>query len=315
MEENRRKRRKTLENDRKLKDGVVPSATVLSGINNGDSSHKGLNFRILITHAGNGADVDVLLESIRVFSSMDGLDSMLENGLWFICNNLLILQEWNLDVNLMKEDVVNVLVWAKLYGVLVTKFNKDGLSVIFTKLDTPLILDSYTSYMCIQSWGRSSYARALIEIRADVELKDTTMVAMPKHVREGFYMSTIHVDYDSTSTTPIVEKIDKIERLIIDGKVTLVDDEGKPLEKVDSSSDHDSEDEVESVDNNTISFLALKKEIPDKIQYICDNLDIKVRGQPVPSSCTGRSHYRDGTAKNQATVLADFVPLNWPVPL
>ncbi|GKB80780.1 hypothetical protein Tco_0947675 [Tanacetum coccineum] len=63
----------------------------------------------------------------------------------------------------------------------------------------------------------------------------------------------------STSTTPIVEEIDKIERLIIDGKFTLVGDEGKPLENVDSSGDHDSEDEVESVDNKMASFLASKK--------------------------------------------------------
>ncbi|GJV24134.1 hypothetical protein Tco_1376829 [Tanacetum coccineum] len=54
--------------------------------------------------------------------------------------------------------------------------------------------------------------------------------------------------------------IDKIiKRLIIDEEVTLVDDEGKPLENVDSSGDHDSEDEVESVDNEMTSFLASMK--------------------------------------------------------
>lgn len=34
-------------------------------------------------------------------------------------------------------------------------------------------------------------------------------------------------------TTPIVEKIEKIEKLIIDGKATLVDDNGNPLKRVD----------------------------------------------------------------------------------
>ncbi|GJY04964.1 hypothetical protein Tco_0370904 [Tanacetum coccineum] len=121
-----------------------------------------------------------------------------------------------------------------------------------------------------------------------------------------------NIESSSISTTPLVEKIDKIERLIIDGKVTLVDDEGKPLTKVDSLGDHDSEDEVTSVDNDMANFLALKKvgygtnslleqwkesymngdydfdpyddhmykghDIPNKIQDICDNLDIKVRG-------------------------------------
>nr|GEZ76047.1 zinc knuckle CX2CX4HX4C [Tanacetum cinerariifolium] len=71
----------------------------------------------------------------------------------------------------------------------------------------------------------------------------------------------------------------KIKKLLIDGKVTLVDDEGKPLEKVDSSGDHDSEDEVTSVDKKW--QVRLQKKVgygPDKIQSICDNLDIKVRG-------------------------------------
>ncbi|GKA55511.1 hypothetical protein Tco_0754583 [Tanacetum coccineum] len=121
-----------------------------------------------------------------------------------------------------------------------------------------------------------------------------------------------NVDSSSPSTTPIIEKINKIEKLIVDGKVTLVDDEGKPLEKVVSSGDYDSEDEVASVDNEMASFLAKKdgygtqslleqwkeyyenddyeydpydddiyegQEIFDKLQAICDNLDIKVRGR------------------------------------
>ncbi|GJV56653.1 hypothetical protein Tco_1457658 [Tanacetum coccineum] len=62
----------------------------------------------------------------------------------------------------------------------------------------------------------------------------------------------------STNTTPIVEKIDKMERLIIDRTSTLVDDEGIPLKKVDSSGDHDSDDEVALVDNNMDNFLASK---------------------------------------------------------
>ncbi|GKG51408.1 hypothetical protein Tco_0541792, partial [Tanacetum coccineum] len=44
----------------------------------------------------------------------------------------------------------------------------------------------------------------------------------------------------------------------MDRITTLVDDEGKPLEKVVSSGDYDSEDEVASVDNEMASFLAKK---------------------------------------------------------
>ncbi|GKD36448.1 copia protein, partial [Tanacetum coccineum] len=130
------------------------------------------------------------------FSSMDGLDAMLENDPWFIRNNPVILKKWHPDENLLKEDVSIVLVWVKLHGVPVTAFSEDGLSVITTKLSTPLMLDSYTSDMCMQSWGRSSYARVMVELKADVELKDNIVMAMPKITREGHYTCNVHVEYE-----------------------------------------------------------------------------------------------------------------------
>ncbi|GKB49548.1 hypothetical protein Tco_0900301 [Tanacetum coccineum] len=65
-----------------------------------------------------------------------------------------------------------------------------------------------------------------------------------------------NVGSSNISTTPIVLKIDKLEKLIINGKITLVDDESKPLKKVDYLGDHDSEDEVELVDNEMENFQA-----------------------------------------------------------
>ncbi|GJS29875.1 ALP1-like protein [Tanacetum coccineum] len=163
------------ENDR-----LTPSKSIANP-NNGTSytnlftggpSRKAMNFRTLFTPTRNEVDVVVPVESIRAiserifsfqFNSMDCLDAMLENGLWFIHNNPLILK--NLEV---KEDVGNVLVWVKLYGVPLTAFSEDGLSAIVSKLGTPLMLDSYKSDMCIQSWGMSRYARTLIKVLSDM---------------------------------------------------------------------------------------------------------------------------------------------------
>ncbi|GKD98344.1 proteasome subunit alpha type-5 [Tanacetum coccineum] len=91
---------------------------------------------------------------------------------------------WNPDVYILKEDVGNVPVWVKLHGVPVTAFSEDGLSAIATILGIPLMLDSYTFDMCLQSWGRSSYARVIIELRVDVELKDN-IEECPKNIRLG----------------------------------------------------------------------------------------------------------------------------------
>ncbi|GKC84973.1 putative reverse transcriptase domain-containing protein [Tanacetum coccineum] len=120
--------------------------------------------------------------SRKSISSKDSLDAMLDNGPWFIHNNPLILNKWDPNVNLLKKDVGSILVWVKLHGVPMTAFSEDGLSVIAINIGTPLVRNSYTSDMCMQSWGRSSYARAMIDLRADEESKDSIMVAMPKLV-------------------------------------------------------------------------------------------------------------------------------------
>ncbi|GJX67941.1 hypothetical protein Tco_0303668 [Tanacetum coccineum] len=243
---------------------------------------------------GNRIDVVVPMESIRAISEqfvytaygffLREANSMLENGLWFIHNNLLILKIWHSDENLLKED------------------------------------------------GRSSYARVMIKLRADVELNDNIVMAMPKINREGHYICNVHVEYewkpprcatckvfghiheecpkntgaeyrpvlknptassndnkkkcveptievsnlvnngatssgssfmnvDNTSigTSPIIDKIKKFEELLTSGKAILVDEAGNPWKKVEFSGDYDSEDEVALFDNDMARSIASER--------------------------------------------------------
>ncbi|GKA26605.1 hypothetical protein Tco_0712714 [Tanacetum coccineum] len=194
---------------------------------------------------------------------------------------------------------------------------EDVLSVIATNYGPPLMLESYTSVMRMKSLGRSSYAKAMFELRANVELKDTIMVAVPKLVGEGFSMCTICIEYEckppscssckvfghvmdefpknllgcveefkgildklleefriekdddlgtnngnsklakkgansdmvssshvtlseafvSPTTTPLAERINDLERQMLDKKLMLVDDDRKPLKNVDDPVD------------------------------------------------------------------------------
>ncbi|GKA83006.1 zinc finger, CCHC-type containing protein, partial [Tanacetum coccineum] len=181
--------------------GNAPGKSSYANIT-GKPSGKKVNVHNFFAPEVNGIDVVIPADSIRAISerfantAYDGLYSMLENGPWFIWNNPLILKKWHPDENLLKEDVSIVPVWVKFHGVPITAFSEDGLSAIATKLGTRLMLDSYTSDMCMQSWGRSSYARVMIELRADVELKDNIVVAMPKITREGHYTCNVHVEYE-----------------------------------------------------------------------------------------------------------------------
>ncbi|GKA23582.1 putative reverse transcriptase domain-containing protein [Tanacetum coccineum] len=88
--------------------------------------------------------------------------------------------------------------------------------------------------------------------------------------------SFMNVENSSTSNTHIIDKIRKFKDLLIHGQAILVDEAGIPLNKLECPGDYDSEDEVESVDNDMACSLASEKNLPQEIQAICDNLDIRV---------------------------------------
>ncbi|GJT79816.1 hypothetical protein Tco_1054158 [Tanacetum coccineum] len=131
--------------------------------------------------------------------------------------------------------------------------------------------------------NNSNTSDVLNSVENDVDLgtnDETLNLASKKANSSG--SSFWNVESNSTSTTPIVDKIDKIERLVIDEKVALVDDQGKPLAKVGILGDHDSGMKLhQSITKWKIFWLQrrLAMDDPNKIQSICDNLDIKVRGR------------------------------------
>ncbi|GJV62147.1 hypothetical protein Tco_1468247 [Tanacetum coccineum] len=71
-----------------------------------------------------------------------------------------------------------------------------------------------------------------------------------EEVEMGNKASTSGVQEEGQRSTPLVEKINIFEKQMLEGKCVLVDDDGKPMENIDYSSDHGSEDEVESVERN-----------------------------------------------------------------
>nr|GEW54010.1 hypothetical protein [Tanacetum cinerariifolium] len=129
------------------------------------------------------------------FASKSGVDQVLEKGPWLIRKSPIILNKWTPSVSLKKGEVANVPVWVKMYNVPVLAYSEDGLSLIATQIGKPIMLDAFTSSMCVESWGRISFARALIEvIRIEYEWKPPHCVdclsfghdskLCPKRVRE-----------------------------------------------------------------------------------------------------------------------------------
>ncbi|GJW69965.1 high affinity nitrate transporter 2.6-like protein [Tanacetum coccineum] len=107
--------------------------------------------------------------------------------------------------------------------------------------------------------SKSNLFEVLTSVKNDKELgTNGGTLKLASQATNSSGSSFWNVDASSPSSTPIIEKIDKIGKLIVEGKVTLVDDEGKPLEKVASSYEYDSEDEFASIDNEMANFLAKK---------------------------------------------------------
>ncbi|GJV70250.1 RNA-directed DNA polymerase, eukaryota [Tanacetum coccineum] len=259
---------------------------------------------------------------------------------------------YKLDVNIMKEDVDNIHVWVRFHDVPITSFTEDGLSAIATKLGNPLMLNSYTTAMCTDSWGRASFARAMIELKADVEFRDTIVVFVPIFSGERFNTSSIRVEYEwtpprcsefkifghvlddchkkivsnilknpkmshqpargpsvglkpkstsvaplppgsgggnqtpSTNATPAVAGINELERKMLDGKLVLVDDHGKPLEMKfpnDETSRYMSstgeggfyEDDLDLYDG----YEAQVYDLREQMRTFCDQFDIRFRSR------------------------------------
>ncbi|GKD30966.1 probable indole-3-pyruvate monooxygenase YUCCA10 [Tanacetum coccineum] len=129
------------------------------------------------------------------FASIEGMNGVLGNGPWFIRSTPIIRKKWTPNTNLLKEDMNWVPIWVKFHDIPIVAFTADGLSVMATKLGNPIMLDSYTSSMCLQSWGRTDYARALIDIKVDRELKEDMVIAISIVDDDEEVLHTVRVEY------------------------------------------------------------------------------------------------------------------------
>ncbi|GJW88944.1 putative reverse transcriptase domain, reverse transcriptase zinc-binding domain protein [Tanacetum coccineum] len=92
-----------------------------------------------------------------------------------------------------KRGMEQVLVCIK---VPLVAYSEDGLSLIATQIGKPLMLDAFTSTMCVEAWGRISFARALVEISSDTDLKKEVIMAVPNEDGTSYTREVISVEYE-----------------------------------------------------------------------------------------------------------------------
>ncbi|GJT50670.1 zinc knuckle CX2CX4HX4C containing protein [Tanacetum coccineum] len=99
-----------------------------------------------------------------------------------------------LSLPLKKDDVTKIPVWVKFHKVPIVVYSEDGLSLIATQIGKPLMLDAFTSSMCVEACGRINFARALIEISSDTDLKKEVIMAIPDEDGISYTKEIISVD-------------------------------------------------------------------------------------------------------------------------
>ncbi|GKD43307.1 zinc knuckle CX2CX4HX4C containing protein [Tanacetum coccineum] len=130
------------------------------------------------------------------FDLRAGLEAVLEGSPWLICNSPITLKKWSMDTRLLKEELTRIPIWVKLDDVPLQVFEEDGSSLIDTFIGKPVMLDSYTSAMFNDSWGRSSFVRCLIEVNSEADLVDVVTIGISSLTGDGFTKETICVEYE-----------------------------------------------------------------------------------------------------------------------
>nr|GEW87038.1 ribonuclease H-like domain-containing protein [Tanacetum cinerariifolium] len=218
-------------------------------------------------------------------SSIEGVDLLPRDGPWMIREIHIFLNKWSPSMSLFKEELLCVPVWVKLNDVPLVAYTSDGLSLIATKLGTRYTKETiHVEY----EWKPPCCSTCLLFGHS----LDNSQKVASKRVEN-------RMDNEKGQITGLMMK----------GELVLVDDNEKPLDKVDYPDNSDCDDEVERVENKIASFLASKgveygpkslweqwrdrtvydeynpydddmyegREISENIQTICDNFDIKRR--------------------------------------
>ena len=130
------------------------------------------------------------------FDTLVGLEAVLKGGPWMIRNSPIILKKWSVDTRFRKEELTSIPIWVKLHDVPLQVFEEEGINLIASFIGKPVLFDSYTTSMCKDSWGRSSFARCLIEVNSGVDLVEVVTIGFPSLAGEDFTKETIRVEYE-----------------------------------------------------------------------------------------------------------------------
>ncbi|GJU44839.1 zinc knuckle CX2CX4HX4C containing protein [Tanacetum coccineum] len=124
----------------------------------------------------------------------------------------------------------------KMHNVPIVAYSKVGLDVIAAKVGKLIRLDAHTTSICLNSWGRSDYARALVEISAESPLVVSVDVEIPLDEDNGHVMVKVDIEYEwqppRCGTCKVFDHLEDVcpkKQAIYPKKSSATEDKGKQI--------------------------------------------------------------------------------------
>ncbi|GKB62957.1 RNA-directed DNA polymerase, eukaryota, reverse transcriptase zinc-binding domain protein [Tanacetum coccineum] len=130
------------------------------------------------------------------FRSNKGIQSFIEMRPCMVNGKPMFVQKWDPSVSLDKVEPNKLPLWVKLRNLPLEAWTTKGISVVASRLGTPLIMDQATTNMCKISYGKVGFARVLIDVEAEKGLPDKTKIVYKNIDGLVTCKKSVDVNYD-----------------------------------------------------------------------------------------------------------------------
>ncbi|GKC09661.1 RNA-directed DNA polymerase, eukaryota, reverse transcriptase zinc-binding domain protein [Tanacetum coccineum] len=170
----------------------------------GDKEGSKVSYAKIVNNNSLDNKLDIILTEINEddvlsrtkFRNNEGIQSVIEMGPWMVNGKPMFMQKWDPSMSLDKSEPSKIPLWVKLRNLPLEAWTTMGISVVASRLGTPLIMDQVTTSMCKGGTGRFGFARVLIDVEAVKGIPDKVEILYKN--RDGMVTGkkSVDVNYD-----------------------------------------------------------------------------------------------------------------------
>ncbi|KAJ9553001.1 hypothetical protein OSB04_017046 [Centaurea solstitialis] len=263
------------------------------------------------------------------FNDVGGCSQVVEFGPLMIRGVPLFVYHWDPTKGVKKQDHTTCPLWVKLHNVPLVAFNTEGISRIVSLLGMPRKMDSCTSAMCDNLWGRPGFAKVLIDVWVTGDLKRSIDVVIPDLKGNGDCTVQVNVEYiwepsqcsfckvfghKSTACTkrPITTKPQRAPEVDKEGLTLVTKKKWVPTTNIKTSVVEGSEKQMEKgeVSGSGVSGTPILKDSTQK-----NKTDERVKDMGKNLDCTSTRSDKGKGINVEESQSRNFTPVPNPIPL